>query len=82
MRHPVSSETDVEEDESETPMAFNLERWADALAVVRRYRGRALAIADDRIADLAADAAGQARWRMIRSRIVQIIEAALRDDQQ
>ena len=55
------------------------ERWAEALAFVRQYRGRALAIADDRIADLAADAAGQARWRMIRSRIVQILEAGSKD---
>lgn len=51
------------------------EHWTEARALVHQYRRRALAIADDRIADLASDIAGQTRWRLIRSQIVQILEA-------
>ena len=62
------------------PMSSDDEQWAEAQALVRQYRMRALAIADDRIADLVADAAGHVRWRAIRSRIVQIMEAGSKDD--
>ena len=62
-------------------MIADTEQWAEALALVHQYRGRALAIADDRIADLTGDIAGQTRWRSIRSRIVQIMKAAAEDAQ-
>jgi hypothetical protein len=50
--------------------------WAEAQALVQQYRRRALAIADDRIADLSGDIAGRTRWQMIRSKIAQIMEAS------
>ena len=75
----LSAGVEIENDAENVPLTLELEPCAEALEVVRRYRTRALAIADDRIADLAADAAGQARWRMIRSRIVQILEASSKD---
>ena len=61
------------------PIMPDAERWAEALAFLRQYRGRALAIADDRIADLAVDAAGRAQWRSLRLLIIQIIEMAAVD---
>ena len=61
------------------PMKPDLEELAEAQALVHQYRGRALAIADDRIADLVGDIAGQNRWRLIRSRIEQIREASTGD---
>ena len=75
----LSPGVEIEQDDGEASMTPDIERWTEALAVVRQYRGRALAIADDRIVDLAGDIAGQARWRAIRSRIEQIMEAAARD---
>lgn len=50
-----------------------------ALAIVHRYRSRALAITDDRIADLIGDIARQRWWRPVRPRIVQIMGAEARD---
>ena len=49
---------EIEDDAGDVPLTLDLDRWVEALEVVRRYRTRALAIADDRITDLAADAAG------------------------
>lgn len=66
----------------EPPTTSDAERWAEALAFVRQYRGRALAIADDRIADLAVDAAGRAQWRSLRSLIIQIKDRAVVDAEQ
>ena len=66
----------------QSPMTTDAERWAEALVFVRQYRGRALAIADDRIADLAVDAAGRAQWRSLRSLIIQITEMAAVDAEQ
>ena len=57
------------------PMKPDPKALAEAQALVHQYRRRALAIADDRIADLSGDIAGQTRWRMIQSRISQILEA-------
>jgi hypothetical protein len=75
----LSPGVETETDDGEAPMTSNIERWAEALAVVRSKRERAHAFADERIADLADDHAGQARWRMIRSRIDQIMETAAKD---
>ncbi len=55
------------------------EALAEAQALVHQYRRRALAIADDRIADLVSNIAARTRWRLIRSRIVQIMEADAKD---
>ena len=73
------ADVDVEDDADDVPLTPDLEERSVGLAVVRRYRTPALAIADDRIADLAANAAAQVRWRMIRSRIIQILEAGSKD---
>ena len=61
------------------PMKPDPEALAEAQALVHQYRRRALAIADDRIADLAYDIAGRTPWRSIRSRILQIMEADAKD---
>ena len=65
---------------SDAPLSADA-AWAEAKALVRQYRRRALAIADDRIADLAGDIPGQARWRLIRSWIVHLVGAAAHNEQ-
>ncbi len=78
----LSPGVEIETDDGEAPMTPDIERWAEALAVVRSKCERARSFADERIADLAGDPFGPARWRMIRSRIVQIMDAAATDAQQ
>ena len=67
-----------EQDASEMSIALDTEQWGEALAIVHRYRSRALAITDDRIADLTGDIARQRWWRSIRSKTVQIMGSEAR----
>ena len=68
-----------EQDASEVSIVLDPAQWGEALAIVHRYRSRALAITDDRIADLTGDIARRRWWRSIRSKIVQIMGAEATD---
>lgn len=57
-----------------------LEQWAEALAALHCYGERAVAMADDRIAELVGDDAGRARWQLIRQRIIQRLNILDKND--
>ncbi len=68
-----------EHDDGEAPMTPDMERWAEALQVVKMEGDRAEAFVAERMRALADDAAGRARWRAIGRRVEQIRDAAKRD---
>ncbi len=55
---------------------------AEAMGVVRSKRHRAISFADDEMRRQAANIPTQARWVLIRRRIIQLMEAAAKDARQ
>ncbi len=75
----LSPGVEIEAADGEVLMTPEMDWWAEALYVVFLERENAVALVDERIEALADDRLAQARWRMIRSRIVQIMESAAKD---
>lgn len=69
----------IENDDGEAPMTGEMELWADALAILREHGGSAIEFADGEVERLGGDAPNQARWVLVRRRIVHIMEAAAKD---
>jgi hypothetical protein len=72
----------IEQDDGTAAMTPDMERWAEALAVVKMHGARAMEEVEERLAALAHDPDGQARWRTIGGRVKQVLEAARRDARQ
>lgn len=70
----------IEEDAGEPPaLTPDMERWAEAFAVLRMHQSGAEAFIAERMEDLKHDAAGRARWRAIGKRLAMIRDAAEKD---
>lgn len=72
----------IEKDDGEAPMTPDMERWAEALAIVKMHGARAMEEVEDRIRALAHDSDGQTRWRAIGGRVRQVLDAAEKDARQ
>lgn len=75
----LSPGVEIEDEEGEVQTTPDVERWAEALAIIRNHEDRARRFVNERIAAASDDYARVAHWRMIRSRIVQIMNAAAKD---
>jgi len=71
----LSPDVEIDMDVGEVEMTPALAIWAEALAVIRQRSDRARAFATDQSERAGGNIGEQARWRMIRTRIDQIMEA-------
>ena len=59
----------IDRDEGEAPMTPDLERWMEAMAIVKMHGARAMEEVEERLRVREHDPDGQARWREIGSRV-------------